>query len=151
MLEIANLNAHMGRGLEKIMKYEEYIKRIDVLADEYRRSEDDESFNKLYEFQKSFMEKVLSELKEKCDTKAKENCYELLEYAVHKSESGSSILYVETKEEADETNDIIWELIGDYMLDAPQIYKVSDGEYAIDCMFGGSFVLSWDGWLSDCA
>lgn len=132
------------------MTFEDYNKKMSEYTEQLREAYRDKlnEYNKLYEelseFQRDYMENVLEEYKNTIDCKAREHIYELLCYAVRNSQSGSSILDVETKEEADEIDNIIWEEIGNYLLDY-EIYK--DGEcWAIDCMFGGNYVPYWDGW-----
>ena len=121
-------------------KMEEYSEQLsDVYGDEW-----DKLYEEMSEFQREYMEKVLEEYEKTIDCKAREHIYELLCYAVRNSQSGSAIIDVETEEEADAIDNIIWEEIGDYLLDY-EIYK--EGDYwAIDCMFGGNYVPYWDGW-----
>ena len=117
-----------------------YNEKISELAER-------KDYDNLVEFQNVYMNQFLKEYEETVKgNPAKKVCYELLEYAIHDSESGSAIAYVDTEELANEVDEIIWEEIGDYLLDSPQIYK-SNGQWAIDCMFAGSYVPDWDGWL----
>lgn len=132
------------------MTFEEYDKKMGEYADQLRELYGNEwdEWNKLYEevseFQREHMENVLEEYKKTIDCKAREHIYELLCYAVRNSKSGSSILYVETEEEADAIDNIIWEEISDYLLDY-DIYEEGN-QWAIDCMFAGNYVPYWDGW-----
>ena len=121
------------------------LKEYDAKMERYyeRLNNGDDVMDEMTGFQYEFMNKVLDEYKAKADTPAKEVCYELLEYAVRYSTSGSSVVYVKTKELADAVKDIINEEIGDYMLDIPEIYEV-DGAWAIDCMFAGYYVPEWN-------
>lgn len=128
------------------MKFETYNAVMDVLSEQLK-----EAFEGLVdtvtEFQWEYMDDVLEEYKKTVgDDKAKAVCAEILEYAVKESTSGSVVVYVKDKETADKVDEIIWEEIGRYMLDAPEIYE-ENGEYAIDCMFAGYYVPGWDGWL----
>jgi len=68
----------------------------------------------------------------------------LLSYAVKNSESGNSIIDVESKEISDEIENIIWQEIGNYLLDY-QVYK-ENNQWIIDCMFAGYYVPHWNGW-----
>lgn len=138
------------------MTHEEYLKKINEYTDKLANYEGDdyddfydEWYEEVSEFQMTYMEEVLAEYKKKTKTEAQKYISEILDYAIHESESGSTVIYVPTKEKADEIDKIIWEEIGEYMLDAPEIYEDEDGEWAIDCMFGGAFVPYWDGWLDD--
>lgn len=129
------------------MTFDEYDKKMSQYSDRLSELYDDE-WDKLYEevseFQRDYMENVLEEYQKTIDCEAREKIYELLCYAVRKSQSGSSIVDVESEEIADEIDNIIWEEIGDYLLDC-EIYK--EGEHwAIDCMFAGNYVPYWDGW-----
>ena len=101
--------------------------------------------DKVSKFQKEYMDSVLDELEKKVDSKAMQAIYDVLEYGVNNSESGSSIVDVDNKEIADEVEDIIWEEIGDYLLDY-EIYENSDETWSIDCMIAGNYVPYWDGW-----
>ena len=109
----------------------------------------DEWQERVSDFQREYMEGILKKHKKNAKTIAQEYIAELLDYAIHDSESGSAIVFVPTKEIADEIDKIIGDEIGEYLLDAPEIYE-EDGEWAIDCMFGGNYVPYWDGWLDDC-
>ena len=90
------------------------------------------------------MENVLDEYQKTIDGKARQCIYNLMCHAVRVSESGSSIIDINTKELADEIENIIWEEIGDYLLDC-LVYEEGD-HWVVDCMFGGSYVPYWDGW-----
>lgn len=128
------------------MKLKEYNKKIEEFQDRLRESDDDwdEIYEELSSFQSAYMGKVLDEYKQTIDCPARQEIYNLLHYAVTNSQSGSSIIDVDTEDEANAIDAIIWEEIGDYLLDY-QIYK--EGEHwAVDCMFGGAYVPYWDGW-----
>ena len=138
------------------MTYEEYLKKINEYTDKLVNYEGDdyddfydEWLEEISEFQITYMEGILAEYIKKAKTEAQKYISEILNYAIYESETGSVIICVPTKEIADEIDEIIWGEIGDYMLDAPQIYEDKDGEWSIDCMFGGAFVPYWDGWLDD--
>ena len=131
-------------------EFNEYDKKMREYEKQLSDSYDDE-WNKLYEkvskYQQNYMENILEEYKKTINCKAKEYIYDLLCYAVRQSESGSSIIDVETEEIANEIDNIIWEEIGDYLLDC-QIYE-KGGHWAIDCMFAGYYVPYWDGWSEE--
>lgn len=124
-------------------KMAEYVTELESLIDDEDKW--DEKYEKISQFQMDYMNEVLADYKKKATSEAQEYIYEALEYAVKNSQSGSSVLYVPTKEIADEIDEIIEGEIGDYMLDHPEIYE-EDGEWVIDCMFGGNYVPYWDGW-----
>lgn len=129
------------------MTYEEYNEKMDWYSENIT-PDNEELFVEMCEFQAKYMTEVLTELRSKADTKAKEVACDILEYVIYDSTSGSVVEYVETEEFANEVDEVMWEMIGDYMLDAPEIYKDKySGEWAIDCMFGGYFVPYWDGWF----
>ena len=136
------------------MTREEYLKKINEYTDKLANYEGDyfvefytKWFEEVSEFQMTYMEEVLAEYKKKAKTEAQKYISEILDYAIHGSVTGNVVIYVLTKEIADEVKEIIWEEIGEYMLDAPEIYEDEDGEWVINCMFGGAFVPYWDGWL----
>lgn len=93
------------------------------------------------------MKSVLIEYEKEVNCKAKECIYNLLQYAIEWSESGNSIVNVDSKEIADEVEEIIWEEIGVYLLEC-EIYK-EDNHWSIDCMFAGNYVPYWDGWKDE--
>ncbi len=132
------------------MTLTEYDKKMSKYAKRLRNIYGDE-WEKLYEevseFQREYMENVLEEYQQTIDCEAREYIYELLCYAVRQSQSGSAIIDVETKEIADAIEEILWEEIGDYLLDY-EIYEEGDC-WAIDCMFGGNYIPYWDGWNED--
>ena len=133
------------------MSFEEYTKKMSEYAKQLHNCYDGKTYDMLYEevsqFQSKYMEEVLTEYQKKIDCKAREIIYELLCYAVRKSKSGSSITDVETKEVADAIDEIIWEEIGDYLLDY-EIYK-EDNHFVVDCIFAGICIPYWDGWQED--
>ena len=131
------------------MTYEEYNEKMDWYSENIT-PDNEELLEEMCNFQMKYMTEVLTELRSTADTKAKEVVCDILEYAINCSESGNTIESVETEELANEVDEIIDEMIGDYMLDAPEIYKDEySGEWAIDCMFGGYYVPYWDGWVED--
>lgn len=132
------------------MTLDEYDKRMseyaERLSDTYG-NEWDELYEEVSKHQQNYMESILEKYQKTIDCKAKEHIYDLLCYAVRQSQSGSSIMNVESKEIANEIENIIWNEIGDYLLD----YKIYEqGNYwVIDCMFAGNYVPYWDGWSEE--
>lgn len=124
------------------MTFEEYNKKLNEYEAELNN--DDTILDKISELQYGYMRNVIKQYN--ADSPAKEVCRELLDYAVNYSQSGNSIYYVDSEGLAEEVNEIIWEELGDYLLDC-EVYE-EDGEWVIDCMFGGYFVPEWDGWFN---
>ena len=125
------------------MTLEEYDKEMSIYSERIENGED--ILEEVNNFQYDFMNKVLESYKEKADTPEKEICYELLEYAVNHSQSGSSIYYASKDEYTDDLEDVILDELNAYMLDAPECYW-ENGMFVIDCMFAGFYVPEWDGW-----
>ena len=132
--------------------HEAYLKSIDEFEKRLLNIDDedewDEERERLYEYQKDYMEKYLKSYRETATSEAQKSICELIEYAIYESSSGNAIVFVDTKEKADAINEIIWDEIGEMLLDSPEIYE-EDGEWVIDCMFGGAFVPDWDGFDED--
>ena len=127
-----------------------YDEEVNRLADIYRETQNDSDLDKLGCYQALHMKVWLSEYREHIDhdDNIRQKIYELVEYAVWESLSGSAIVYVDNEEIANKINEVILEEIGDFILDTPQIYADSHtGEWCIDCMFSGNYVPYWDGWL----
>ncbi len=147
---------YMGEGFKELMRitktltFDEYSRLMDKWLDVIRSAHNDEAKERLEgrrnDFQLKWMEGWLEDYKKQITTEAQEEIYELLDYAVHNSTSGSAVTSVPTKELADEIDEIIWGEIGHFMLDAPEIYEDEDGDWTIDCMFGGCYIPGWDGW-----
>ena len=132
------------------MTLEEYDKKMSEYSDKLSELYDeewDELYEELSNFQQNYMESMLEKYEKTIDCQAREYIYELLCYAVRQSQSGSSIVDVENEEAANEIENIIWEEIGDYLLDC-EIYEEGD-HWAIDCMFAGNYIPYWDGWSEE--
>lgn len=135
------------KKVKKDMTYKEYNQKMSEYSDRLSQlynKEYDELFEEISQFQQNYMENILEEYHKTIDCQAREHIYDLLHYAVKKSTSGSSIITVETESIADEIDKIIWEEIGDYLLEY-SIYK-EDNRWTVDCVFGGNYVPYWDGW-----
>ena len=91
-------------------------------------------------------EKVVQETKDPIVKEARTVIYDVMHYAIYKSETGSSLYYLDLDKElvADKIDDIIMQDIGDYLLDY-MIYDEKE-KWVVDCMFGGCFVPDWNGW-----
>lgn len=135
------------------MTFDEYNKKIDEYVDrmvEVFRDVDlyHQIYRELSEFQNDYMQNVLKEYKKTVgDDRAKEICYELLSYAVNDSESGNAIVDIDDEETARKVDEILYEELGDYLLDENEnVYQESDGQWVANVMFGGSYIPGWDGW-----
>lgn len=132
------------------MTFEEYDKKMGEYGEQLRNNYTEELYQEVSEFQSKHMEEFLEEYKKTIgDDPAKQVCYDLLEYAVHDSESGNAIVeadFVTNDEEAKELVDTIFDEIGKYLLDDCDVYEESRGGYVADVMFAGNYVPYWDGW-----
>ena len=135
------------------MTFEEYNRKVDEFEKRMEEVYDkDEKFEEvkrqLDEFQNDYMQKVLEEYKGTIgDDKAKGVCYELLKYAVNESTTGNAIVIIDDEETAKKVDEILYEELGDYLLDENEnVYQESDGQWVADVMFGGSYIPGWDGW-----
>lgn len=114
---------------------------LDIYSKEYN-----DELKKINKFKSREMNNILEDYKKTVITQAQEYIYELFEYAVNSSTSGSAVIYVDSERLAMKIDDIIEDEIGEYMLDHPEIYEVEGGsEWCIDAMFAGSYVPYWDG------
>ena len=132
------------------MTFDEYNEKMNSYDDKLSKlcgDERDKFYEEMQKVQQDYMENILNEYEKTIDCEARKCIYDLLSYAVRTSQSGNSIVYVETKTVADEIEDIIWEEIGDYLLDC-KIYE-ENNRWAIDCMFAGICVPYWDGWRDE--
>ena len=127
------------------MTLQEYDRKIDVLYEWYKATKKEEDFKPIIDLQYKYMGEVVDTYTKNINgDPAKKICGDLLSYAVYSSQSGNSIVKIESKEIANKVKDIIWDELGDYLLDA-DVYPCYDC-YVIDCMFGGKYVPEWDGW-----
>lgn len=114
---------------------------LDIYSKEYN-----DELKKINKFKSREMNNILKDYKKTVITKPQECIYELFEYAVNSSISGSAVIYVDSERLAMKIDDIIEDEIGEYMLDHPEIYEVKgNGEWCIDAMFAGNYVPYWDG------
>ena len=127
-------------------KVDEFEKRMEEVYDEEEKFE--EVKRQLDEFQNDYMQKVLEKYKGTIGgDKAKEVCYELLKYAVNESTSGNAIVDIDDEETAMKVDEILYEDLGDYLLDENEnVYQEKDGQWVVDAMFGGAYIPGWDGW-----
>ena len=128
------------------MTLHEYDNAMCELTDDRSKLDED----KVGEFQNTHLREFLTELKGKATTDNDRYACEILEYLIVYSQSGSVVHYVETEEKANALRDYLNEhdLIGDMMLDSPEVYQDKySGKWAVDCMFGGFYCPYWDGWF----
>lgn len=134
------------------MTFEEYNKQFDELDERLRATESEEEWEKVMEeineFQYKHMREFVAEYRKKAEgDPAREVIYDAFNYVVEKGTNGSVNEYVDSEELANKIDEIIWDDIGQFLLDAPEIYKDKySGQWCISCMFGGAFVPEWDGW-----
>ena len=134
------------------MTFEEYNKQFDELDERLKATESEEDWEKVMEeineFQYKHMREFVAEYKKKAEgDPAREVIYDAFNYVVEMGTNGSVNEYVDSEELANEIDEIIWDDIGQFLLDAPEIYKDKySGQWCISCMFGGAFVPEWDGW-----
>lgn len=141
------------------MTFDEYNEKIEILFDEYREDYDEDKLEELIAFQYKHMREFVAEYKKKINCTARQVCFDVFENMVECSESGSSVVYLsdytdnikEQEKLAAEVEDMIWEDLGQYMLDAPEIYldKFYGNGWIVDCMFGGYYCPGWDGYNED--
>lgn len=130
------------------MTFEEYNKELDKLEQKIiNNGIDSKGIAELNDFKYKHMQEFVDEYKSKAaGDKVKEEIADLFESTITGGDSGSVVHYVETEEMAKAIEDIIWEEIGDFMLDAPEVYQCKySKEWVIDCMFGGAYIPEWDG------
>lgn len=133
------MNMTLDEYNRRMREYEDKLKDLKW----YEKDDYEELYEEISKFQENYMEKVLNEYEKSIDCDAKKYVYDLLYYAVKWSESGSSILTVETENIANEVKDHLCD-IADYLLDW-DIYEW-EGKWYVDCMFGGFYIPYWDGW-----
>ena len=129
-------------------RHEQYLEEMNKLSNQLKETETKEEWeaqkSKISEFQWKHMKQFLEDYRKAVDSDAKQSIYELFAYAVRKSCTGNSIIDVDTKEESDAIEEILWDEIGDYLLDC-EFYE-ENGRFTINAMFGGYYVPDWDGW-----
>lgn len=138
-LSLCEYNKIMNRFSEIIREENEKTNNQNIV---------DEWLRVVSDFQEKHMDRFLKEYHAHIsDDPAKKICFELLEYAVLSSETGNSIFYLELSKKKlfHMVEDIIWNEIGDYLLDVQFIEN--DDCYEINCMFAGNYVPKWNGWL----
>ena len=132
--------------------HEDYLRTIDKYRKKLLNINDEdewnEKFGEMCDYQKRYMKAYLDTYKRKIRCSEQELISKLIEHIIYQSTSGNSIVFVHTKEEAEAVDKIIWKEIGDILLDSPQIYE-DNGQWAIDCIFGGAFVPEWDGFSEE--
>ena len=136
-----------------LIEYNKIMNRFsEIIGEENEKTNNqnivDEWLRVVSDFQEKHMGRFLKEYHAHIgDDSAKKICFELLEYAVLSSETGNSIFYLELSKKKlfHMVEDIIWNEIGDYLLDVQFIEN--DDSYEINCMFAGNYVPKWNGWL----
>lgn len=103
-----------------------------------------ELFDEVTTFQYTFMRDFLANYQNKADTDAKKVICDLLHHVIEYSTSGNSIVDIASEDLANEVDEIIYEEIGDMLLDC-EVYALH-GQWQVDVMFGGFYTPAWDGW-----
>ena len=129
----------------KVITIEQYDEAMNE-AGELLREEYGEHFNDVSQFQYAFMRRMLTEYARHPMDDIKNDVYELMAYAVNNSETGNTVVDVDTEEQAKAVEDELWNAFGWAVLDC-EVYHDSYGDYwYVDVMVGGSYVPEWDGW-----
>ena len=133
------------------MTFDKYVKAMEEYENRLNNIDDDEYddiddlLDEISKFQYEYMRNVLNEYV--VDSEVKQACYEILDDAVNYLQTGQGVCRVENKELADEVAETIFNDFGDYMLEYPDCYEDCNGEWVVDCIFGGYFIPEWDGWF----
>lgn len=133
------------------MTLTEYTKQMDELVNELEALEGEEFEQKISdisEFQYEYMGSVLEKYKANVDCKEKEHVYDMLEFIVNHGTNGSVCINVEDEGMANRVADLLCEELGEYTLEAPEIFEY-DGKWNVDAIFGGYFVPEWDGFTEE--
>ena len=117
-------------------------------AGELIRENYGEHFRRVSQFQYAFMRDQLHKYRYNIGS-VEQDVYELMEYAINKSESGNSIRDVDTEERACDIRDELWNAFGWALLDCEVYHDSYVNCWCVDAIVGGSYVPEWDGWLDD--
>lgn len=129
------------------MTNEEYVAKMDAYAECLKNNYSDELLEEVSDFQTKFMEGWLARYRETVgDNKAKEYVCEIIEDLIYYCECGVSVMYVSTKELAEEVSNELDAEFGDCLLEQIEVYE-DNGEWVVDCNFGGDWCPHWDGWF----
>lgn len=132
--------------IERIKTYTDTVSMLANMLDAADTKEKiEEIIPVLFSYQNEGMKTILEMYKQECTTPEKIVLYNLLEYAVNGSYSGNSITHIDDESLYKKTEEILWEELGDMLLDA-ECYK-ENNSYVIDCIFGGAYIPHWEGWL----
>lgn len=128
------------------MTLEEYDMQFDKLFEKYKNTKADEDRENLINAQYAYMESVLEPLLDVHNDPETKAVGEIIDFLTYSSTSGSVVHYVDTEEEANRLAEVLEEKVGGLMLDAPQVYyNMYEDNWAVDCMFSGSYCPAWDG------
>lgn len=131
------------------MNEQEYIKRME----DYCTFIDKEGMNspfaqlmyeQMYKMQCDYMDEICEECKANINDEASQAVFTIMCNITTQSDSGNTCAYVKTEEIARQAEELLYDQYGNMLLDPVDIYE-DDGEWCLDCMFGGYFVPGWDG------
>lgn len=132
--------------IERIKIYSDTVSMLANMLDAADTKEKrEEIVPVLFSYQNEGMKTILEMYKQECTTPEKIVLYNLLEYAVNGSYSGNSIIRLDDELLYKKTEKILWEELGDMLLDVD--YYQKNNKYVIDCIFGGAYIPHWEGWL----
>ena len=131
------------------MRIDEYLEEFRKKLNKYRETKADTDREAVIDLQYEYMEDIRNSLlinaighdKEPVDVAI----YTIISSLIDISTSGNVIEYVDTEEVAYKVRDALIEWYDDMLLETPQIEKISEHTWSVDCMFGGAFCPVWDG------
>ena len=131
------------------MRTDEYLEEFRKKFNKYRETKADTDREAVIDLQYEYMEDIRNNLlinaigfdKEPVDVAI----YDIISSLIDISTTGNVIEYVDTEEVACEVQNALIKWYDDMLLETPQIEKISERTWSIDCMFGGAFCPMWDG------
>lgn len=127
-----------------MITFEEYHKQMNIYSEKLKENFDAYE-SEVGKYQERYMNQVAEKYADAEEGTAPYYVYEILSYLIRDSTSGNVVEEVPTEELADEVNELLLGELGDYLLEAPDIYASGDG-WSVNCMFGGYYTPYWDGW-----
>lgn len=131
------------------MRTDEYLEEFRKKLNKYRETKTDTDREAVIDLQYEYMEGIRNSLlinaicldKEPVDVAI----YGIISSLIDMSTTGNVIEYVGTEEVAYKVQDTLIKWYDDMLLETPQIEKINEHTWSIDCMFGGAFCPVWDG------
>ena len=131
------------------MNTNEYLEEFRKKFNKYRETKADTDREAVIDLQYEYMENIRVNLLINAISFDKEPVdvviYDIITSLIDISTTGNVIEYVDTEEVAHEVQDALIKWYDDMLLETPQVEKVSEHTWSIDCMFGGAFCPMWDG------